>query len=451
VKMSVHPTSGELLAAATNPDCHALVAEHLDECILCRVLLTRLRASGAFSDQLDADQQARLMAASPSLPSEVTTLVSTRNASPPRRGELWRVVGSQGMLVWVRRLVDDRTVDVIPVTLDTEMSDERTLLVPSTQSPLELDLGAMVDLRTFVHRDTFENRLGSLQIADDVEALLANGDDVATTHAVGPPIDHEADQRLEYRHVLRTLLSDLSPSAREPETGDQHENSHRQAVRGYDSVPGDELRARLRGIRLLDIPERGGEHRDVLTPVMKAIYLDTAVLICRFRGDDPAWGDYESVALHCRRLATLEDDSDAIAVFRPDSFQLALLFTRADLREAIGLPSGTSVPPSPWLEGVSLTDALIKYFDGSLFMGSWSADYLPVDGLHGDLTQRSRSHAEACANQLMSSSLRARQGAKRLGWSRAGSQVDLVVDFVQALSSGDVDSALGLLEDEPQP
>ena len=73
----------------------------------------------------------------------------------------------------------------------------------------------MVSLRTHIHIGAFLNKVGILDIRKDITEVMTAVREGRRPSGVrvGPPIDDDDDQRLEYRQALRDLLAELSPSA----------------------------------------------------------------------------------------------------------------------------------------------------------------------------------------------------------------------------------------------
>lgn len=87
---NVHPSSSELLATLHEPDRAASTLEHLDECLACRVRLSRIRRASS-PPTASADSLQRIVEASTPLPevlADVVQLAGTGNPSRTRSGAL---------------------------------------------------------------------------------------------------------------------------------------------------------------------------------------------------------------------------------------------------------------------------------------------------------------------------------------------------------------------------
>lgn len=155
----------------------------------------------------------RLMDACPRLPEGLAAIVLSTRDGDPRPGEIWRAGRAEAVLVWVRRVFDDGVADVVPLVLDVDMADDESVIVPASATTFQMELAAMVSLRTHVDFDAFINRFGVLDIRADVDEVMAavrDGRHPRGVH-VGPPIVEDWDRRIDYRCAVRDLLAGLSP------------------------------------------------------------------------------------------------------------------------------------------------------------------------------------------------------------------------------------------------
>lgn len=163
---SSHLTDGELFA----PPTQALV-KHLTDCAWCRHRLDAARMtaesedesfelalqSGNWSD--DFVQVSRETILPDQVRAAMTAPASVGDVVP---GQLWR-------LSWRARHLLVAVIDVAgwqvlsaPVTTDTNLADELTLVVKASQSPLAIDLAIWVRNRAAVPLFVFDRPLGSL-------------------------------------------------------------------------------------------------------------------------------------------------------------------------------------------------------------------------------------------------------------------------------------------------
>ena len=212
-----HPTESALLSFARGqvegPGA-AAVAAHLDSCLACRIWETRLRHAGVA--EADGSATARLTAAAPAIPEDLrSALAAPTGAAVPAAGEIWRVGTDEALLVWVRRLVDE-SATVIPVTLDVELAEEYTLIVPAAESSLGLDLALITTVEGQVDVRAFRQRVAALPVGDQITQLLsARGGGLPSPPGLltGSPVSRGGDQRLEYQQFLAGLLAGLAPGA----------------------------------------------------------------------------------------------------------------------------------------------------------------------------------------------------------------------------------------------
>lgn len=157
----------------------------------------------------------RLIDACPRLPDGLAAIILSPRDGDPQPDEIWRVGRSEAVLVWVRRVFGDGVADVVPLVLDVELADEETILVPAGSTPLQCELAAMTALRTHVDFGAFINRVGTLDIRQEVAEVMAAVREGRHPRGVrvGPPIVDDWDRRIEYRCAVCDLLAGLSPGA----------------------------------------------------------------------------------------------------------------------------------------------------------------------------------------------------------------------------------------------
>lgn len=433
--MSDHSTSQELLAAAAH-GASDVTEPHITTCLKCQVLVSRLRegrlAPAGYS-------RATLSALRQSSPRVQVNEVRAGDVAPTE-GDVWRTQAPGSLLVWVRRIVDADTLEVLPLTLDVEMADSTSLVVEPERTSWDCAAVLLVDYRTHVHLGALAERVGSADAAQGVQTLLA-GTTTQSAIRIGPPILDPSDQRLEYRDVLRLQLSSYAPSV--------WAEDHPPAP-SYGEVPKEDLRTRLDGVTFVDWP---GVTRLVapgieLVPCVKSVYLDSVVLVCSI-SSSVFLSHIEQVVGACLSLVDEEFDADAVAVFVAAEGQESIILRRSDLRSAIGLPSGVRIRPRPYLSGLGVVDILFKHFDRYSFAISWSAyDRMP-DVQRRDVPALASEQVRMSADRVAAMGRAAKQSAKRVGYSDAVDRLGAVEAFVLQVTSGDLETALShLLEDE---
>jgi hypothetical protein len=331
-------------------------------------------------------------------------------------------------------------VEAIPLTLDSDISDNMSLVVGPEDTPWGCEAVLLLDYRSHVHVGALAAKVGIIDVSADVQRIL-DGDAEERAGHIAAPILGPNDQRLEYRDKLRFDLSDYAPSI----WADGH-----PVTPDYWGVPRDELSRRLDGIAFIDwsglarVIAPGVE----LLPCVKCAYLGSVVLVCRLT--DPTFlANTERVVDACRSMVAEEDDADAVAVFAADQGQASIVVRRADMRSAIGLPSGVPVEPGPYLSDLPLVDILFKHFDRYAFAVSWSADDQMPDVGQRDLGVLASEQVRKSAESVAAKGRAAHQRAKKVGYSQAVDALGAIEAFVLQVARGDLEAAIqGLIEDE---
>lgn len=185
-------------------------------------LLTELVADGQLdptpcgacmsSFEAPSDDSLRYIAeAGTPLPAGLGDLIRAERAGDPQPGEVWRVGRSEAMLVWVRRVFDDGMADVVPLVLDVDFADDESILVPA--DAVGVELAAMVAVRTHIDVSVFINRIGSIDLDNEVAEVMTAVREGRPPRGVpvGSPIEDDADQRIAYRQAIRRFFAALTP------------------------------------------------------------------------------------------------------------------------------------------------------------------------------------------------------------------------------------------------
>jgi hypothetical protein len=436
---NVHPTSGQLGIAALEPERAAETLDHVEGCVACRVRLARIRRDLDI-EPADGDSLRRVLEASSPLPDGLTELIRAERDGDPRPGEVWRVGRDEALLVWTRKVFDDGVADIVPLVLDIELADEESILVGADTTPLATELAAMVPLRTTIDLRSFLNRIGDLDLGTEVDEVMnaVRQGRRPSGFPVGAPIVDDDDQRIEYRQVLRDLLSDLSPDAWAESTPEElaparQEQRADKPPDGLDHIV-EMLVERVAGVkcRVLDETPIEVNWDTTAHAVLKVSCLDTAVFVVTV--DSESYGQDEIVAV-CEKLIHIENDVEAIAVTVPGSGWRTSLFTSASLRGAIILPSGADVGPVSVSDGLDLLDTLMKHLDGAV--RAWDVTEQIVNhGSERDLRQIVVAHAESAVEDVKRQGRLARQPEKKATWQELPAEtVGQVAQFVDAVVS----------------
>lgn len=444
---NVHPTSNDLLTAAQDPGGATWTLEHLEECLACRVRLSRIREAAGL-EPARADSLQRIVQASTPLPDLLASIVTGNQDETPQPNEIWRVGRSEALLVWVRKVFEDGAVDVVPLVLDVDLADQESVIVDAELTPLATETAAMVALRTHVHIDSFLNQIGSVDISAAVNEVMTAVREGRRPSGVrvGAPIADDDDQRLEYRQALRDLLGELTPSvwlvAHESSDDDTAtdtttEQTPGQSPHGLDAIE-SHLDERLSGLRFREVEQQhvavdGSVH---LTSLRMIVCLDTTVLIAILDGPNLSeFPEITAIVAACQELTLTEPVVDAVVIAMPDGDWQALLLTRAHMRPAVELPGGKLKGPIVTLEGYGLVDTVCKYFEG--IVTAWEVTE-PVSDRIGmsDLHQTAAKHARASIEEITKAGKRAHQPAKQAGWQGLSDEFgEQVARFIVAIAS----------------
>jgi hypothetical protein len=455
VTIHVHPSSSELLAAIHEPDRVPLVLEHVGDCLACRVRLSRLRETAEPAPAGEGTFQ-RIIAASTPLPDVIADLVAAGTNEQPQPHQVWRIGRDEALLVWVRRVFDDDVAEVVPLVLDVELADQHSVLIGADATPIATEMAALVALRTHIHVGAFLNRIGELDIGSEVAEILTAVKEGRRPSGipVGPAIEDDDDQRLEYRQALRDLLAPLSPSAWLDGETDPRPSSHQAAAdKPTQSTDGElgsikeQLSERLRGIRIADsspltVAVGSCAHA---TRILNVTYLDATVVVVRLDDDDDdaAEPDNASLAKACETFLECEPGADAVAVAVSQAGWPTRLFPSSHLRTAHQLPLGVVTGPEPSLTGLGLVDTLCKHLDGN--SRAWDLLDEPARSKIGavSIRQVAVGHAASSIDKVTNEGKRALQAAKKAAWQSLPEDLDQrVANFVAAAAGTDVLKAM---------
>lgn len=449
----------------------ARVAEHLRECVVCRVHLSRLREAPELTLADDAALTA-LLTQAPALPEAIRTFLVDGPDATPGVGEVWRAGDGAMLFLWVRKVLGAATVDVIPLVVDLEMADSESFVVDRDQTPLGVPLLALVTLRTHAHIEALNKKLGDLDISDRVEDILAVSREgrVQATSEAAPFMKGMQDPRREYQDALRDALSELAPSvwasqqrtapaafaaddlppqqpsaATSPTVLADHEPSNSESAQARIQL-GHALEERLGpSVRCLDcepLSAQTGPGR--FTAFAKVHYIDTSVLVVHYDHPSGWLPSPTETAAGVVSLLAIEMDVNAVAVTRPGPHEDAILLTRAAMRPALELPAGIRSEAVATYDGLTLTDCLVKYLDGE--HAAWEVLDRDDHGLpHVDVAENARNHARVTIEGIRRSGARSSQPKKDV-WTQVPDELaEAVAEFVVAAANDDYPAAMEIL------
>jgi hypothetical protein len=433
VRRMRHPTESALLSFARGQFTSAGaadVAAHLAGCLACRVWETRLR--DAMVAEADDSVTARLTAAAQPIPDGLrTALAAPPGAGVPASGDIWRVGADEALLVWVRSL-SGGSATVVPVTLDVELADEYTLIVPASDSPLGLDLALMTTVEGDVDLRAFLQQIAALPAGDQItQLLLARSDDRPPPPGLltGSPASTDDDQRPEYRRHLAGLLAGLSPGALPDASLPGSSNDGVDVGRLAETLnrltwhrPGLE-------ISLLDGHMAVAPAHELLVTALVRD-LDAAILVAVLTGREPARVlSAPEVAGACGGLLMTYQDADDVAVAIPDEDWTAVVITPEFAGRAVEAPSGRLSEPRVAFQPMPLADALLKHLDSRVTRWEETGRLL-FDRDAVDLAALAAAVSRAAVDRAVAEGRRARTPAKKAAYTALD---DTAVDGIRAL------------------
>jgi hypothetical protein len=407
-----------LVQGRLKADAAAEVADHLERCLACRVWSTRLQ--NASVSEADDSIISRLVQTSPTVPEALhRALLDNPSSAAPAVGGLWRVGRGEALLVWVRRVLDDSAA-VIPVTFDSDLADEFSLIIPADESPLGLNLVVMASVEAHVDLRAFLQRIAALPVEDRVETLREARRSrlpIPPDLLVGAPVVSEQDQRLEYRQVLSDLLADLSPAAFAAETEVEPSDDGVDVHRLVENL--GELTWRRAGLTVQPLPI---DHVDVdpahdLLVVGMVKDLDASVLVAVLTGADPAGTlTQPELARGCGTLLGRHPEADDVAVAIQDRDWTTVVVDPPSAAQALEAPSGRFAEPRVTFQPLPLVDALLKHLDARATR--WDQMGVPhFDRESLDLVELGAISAAAAIERTIAEGHQARTPAKKSAYT----------------------------------
>ena len=411
------------------------VAEHLAECVECRIRAARLARAAEVAPPSNSSLS-RILASDTRLAPAVVAAATGSETATPSTGELWRVGDDDALLVWVRKVFDG-SADVMPVVLDVDLADDQTLLLPANATSLGMELGVITSVRGHVHADVFLSQVGDLgdrvtrQVAEVTAASLEGRPPRGVP--VGTRVHDPDDQRVEYQQTLADLLADLGPGAW----------TARKAADEKAGAPGRDLYELVK--RDLPLRHRCTVHASLpavavlqsgamIHAVARVGYADTSIVIALH----PAWQSeqYADLAAACRRIVRQEPGSTAVAICSGDQNWLTTVVDGVAMRDAYESPSGQLLPPHASTESMHVVDALAKYLDRHV--PAWEAVDAAMKLTTTDLAAAARLSAQAAVAEIVNQGSRAHTPAKKEAWiGLSPATADAIAAMVDRIIAGE--------------
>jgi hypothetical protein len=207
-------------------------------------------------------------AAGVALPEGVRAALSGADlpSAGPAAGELWRARRQGGggvVVVWLRSITTNGAV-AVPVSFDTELADEDTLVLPADASPLGLPLALHLAVETTVDRPSLLDRLGSIDAGAVQVALAARAVVPVAPVRLEDEFDRAADEawwplevpsgRADLLKAIHQVLGESHPGARiAPRPAATAGSEHLSAVALVAELDAFVLVAVLDGLRAAEI------------------------------------------------------------------------------------------------------------------------------------------------------------------------------------------------------
>jgi hypothetical protein len=337
-------------------------------------------------------------------------------------------------LVWLRSIGPEGAV-VVPVSFDTELADDSTLIVAAEASPLGLPLAVHLPVETTIDPEALLDRLGQLDV---------------TGGTPGPAIASPLDQRIEYRLALADRLAELTSGSAAGEDAGQGAGPDDWWPLDTVSDRADLLKTIHQalgethpGARIAPRPPAtaGSEHLSAEALVAE---LDAFVLVASL--DRPL--DDEDRLEAARQVLHADQLLNAVCLIEPSPPFLAVVIDRRDVVAAIETPSGLLRPPRQSRPPAPVGTALTKFLDATISpFGRLARTF--VEGQAPDSRQLAVDVSADAVRTVEASAKAFKTEGKRPGYERVKRHQASITRLVEAaLNRPDVDVA-ELLEDGP--
>lgn len=352
---NVHPSDWELagLADGTLDGIESeRVRDHIESCVRCRDRIGRDR--GPF----DVDAERFLVALAdeerrPAVAGWLQTALATHHQPIPRAGQIWQLIGDDSAtLALVYKVADERAY-VVPVTLETELADEYTIVVDEQHSPVDASLALWVRLSALVDKRILAAHVADSDLDHDVQVVRDDFVHGRATESIrtGQPVADVLDPRWHYRDHLKATFASLS--APPADVTSQPTEYPTTAAASDTHVDDDVIRAVRAEIEyaapqalVLADPEAtvldtvAQPLRPVLIVMLADLRLRVALDPSPGHADQADGADRAETAEAANLLGLLGDCDRLAIVHTGDEFSTRLL-DPYDLNESFETPSGT--------------------------------------------------------------------------------------------------------------
>lgn len=203
-----HPPLVELsgLPDGSAPDD---VVKHVETCDTCRERLVALADVVGVAEDVRETQV--------ELPAELTTAFGGGDPPEPSRGQIWRCVWDENVVMALVWMAGDGDLTLMPVSFDTHLADQLTLVIDASRSGLGLAIGIWTALETGASTAVLErclSKLGreDLQATAALRAARSGEPPTGLSRGVRPGsrVDDRAQFRAELGAALRSLVETAS-------------------------------------------------------------------------------------------------------------------------------------------------------------------------------------------------------------------------------------------------
>lgn len=184
------------------------VLEHVKTCDTCRERVVALSdVAGVTGNVREIQGQ---------LPPEITTAFGRGQTPAPARGQVWRCVWDENVVMALVWMVGDGDLTLMPVSFDTHLADQLTLVIDASHSGLGLPIGVWTGLETGASTAVLErllSELGEEELQAAAALRAARSGEVPAEISRGVRPGSRVDDRAQFRAELGAALGSLVEAA----------------------------------------------------------------------------------------------------------------------------------------------------------------------------------------------------------------------------------------------